>query len=139
MGLFNNSGCMQIWLFRNPFKKIFWWRAGETNLFGFKYTWMMPENISWLLSGCRIISANPYINSKTEVKGFNARKHFYKIIDVWDSGWNDELGTVPPENVNRIALNIIKQFAHVQKRFIIHYLQPHFPYISKNFKTVGFS
>ena len=34
------------------------------------------------------ISANPYINSKIEVKDsygfkFDAKKHFYKIVDVW--------------------------------------------------------
>jgi len=82
------------------------------------------------------ISGNPYINSKVEIKGFNARRHFYKVIDVWDFGWDKELGTVPPENVNKITLSLVRKFT--QKRFIIHYLQPHAPYISREFKTIGF-
>ena len=82
------------------------------------------------------ISGNPYINSKVGIKGFNARRHFYKVIDVWDFGWNEELGTVSPENVNKTALSLVRKFP--QKRFIIHYLQPHAPYISREFKTIGF-
>jgi hypothetical protein len=76
------------------------------------------------------ISGNPYINSKVQIKSFNARRHFYKIIDVWDFGWDKELGTVPPKNINKITLSLVSKFP--QKRFIIHYLQPHSPlYIKK--------
>lgn len=82
------------------------------------------------------ISANPYINSKIEIDGFDAKKHFYKIVDVWDFGWNRELGTVLPETVNKVAQSLVRKFP--QKRFIIHYLQPHAPYISLTFRSVGF-
>lgn len=82
------------------------------------------------------ISGNPYINSKVEIKGFNAKIHFYKVIDVWDFGWDEELGTVPPKTINKITLSLVQKFPH--KKFIIHYLQPHAPYISGEFKTVGF-
>ncbi|MHA1210691.1 MAG: hypothetical protein ACTSP1_16415 [Candidatus Freyarchaeota archaeon] len=40
------------------------------------------------------ISANPYINSKVEIEGFSAKNHFSKIIDVWNWGWDEKLGTV---------------------------------------------
>jgi len=82
------------------------------------------------------VSGNPYINSKVEIRGFNASRHFYKVFDVWDFGWDYELGTVPPENINKTTLNLIRKYP--QKRFIIHYLQPHAPYISKSFKAIGF-
>jgi hypothetical protein len=82
------------------------------------------------------VSGNPYINSKIQIKGFDARRHFYKIIDVWDFGWDEDLGTVPPENINKITLSLVPKFP--QKRFIIHYLQPHSPYISRKFQTIGF-
>ena len=79
------------------------------------------------------ISGNPFINSKVEMRGFDAKKHFYEVIDVWDFGWSEELGTVPPENINRTVLDLISRFP--RKRLIIHYLQPHVPYISPKFKT----
>lgn len=71
------------------------------------------------------ISANPMVNSKTDVFGFNATKHFKKVIDVWDWGWRDDLGTVPPWNVNIAVLK------HMDKKMIIHYLQPHGPWIGQ--------
>jgi len=65
---------------------------------------------------------------------WDARKHFYKIIDAWDYGWNSFLGTVPPWILNRIALNAIRRFKN--KRFIIHYIQPHAPYLYPKFNAV---
>lgn len=77
------------------------------------------------------ISANPYINSKRIPWGEpDPKKHFgfFKIIDVWDWGWNDELGTVHPREVNKAAILAVKLYKY--KRFIIHYMQPHYPYLS---------
>lgn len=91
------------------------------------------------------ISANPIINSRIAVWGFNAKEHFYKVIDVWDLGWNKAFGTVPPWNVNEVAIRCFLRY-HGNKRFIIHYLQPHAPYlptylvelrIDEPFKLVG--
>ncbi|RLF18136.1 MAG: hypothetical protein DRZ82_08825, partial [Thermoprotei archaeon] len=58
--------------------------------------------------------------------GFDARKYFYKVLDVWDWGWSDEWGSVPPWEVNEAALETLKEFP--DKRLIIHYMQPHAPY-----------
>lgn len=75
------------------------------------------------------VSANPYINSRgVDVVGFDARDFFHTIIDVWDFGWNEAVGTVPPEEVNAAAIDA--KLTHPDKRLIIHYLQPHAPYIS---------
>jgi len=91
------------------------------------------------------ISANPYINSVNTNTGINiktrhyriaAKNHFSKIIDVWSFGWNDKLGTVHPQTLTQIALSLRKQYP--KKRFIIHYLQPHAPYISNKFMSQGF-
>jgi len=83
------------------------------------------------------ISGNPYINSKIKIRGFYAKNHFYEVVDVWDFGWNKTLGTVPPEKINETTINFIKKFPN--KRFIIHYLQPHEPYISFKYRHKGFS
>ena len=70
------------------------------------------------------VSANPGINSVgIPVYGYNAIKHFKRIIDVWDFGWDDKLGTIPPWNVNEATLK------NLDDRMVIHYMQPHGPYI----------
>ena len=45
------------------------------------------------------VTANPYVSIM--LKGV-----FYKVIDVWRDYWDDELGTVPPEPVTKIALKV---------------------------------
>lgn len=74
------------------------------------------------------ISTTPHVNSKTEVNGFKGSEHFFKIIDLWDHGWDEEMGTVLPERVNKEVEDIIDRYS--QNRIIVHYMQPHFPYIS---------
>jgi len=77
------------------------------------------------------ISSTPNINSLISILGFDARKHFYKVVDVWRFGWNEKLGTVHPRTVNYVTLSLKDKYPN--KRFILHYLQPHAPYISKKF------
>jgi len=69
------------------------------------------------------ITANPYVNKLLKGK-------FYKIIPVWDKGWDDKLGTVHPEKVYEYTLNALRKYH--DKKFIIHFLQPHIPFISYN-------
>lgn len=77
------------------------------------------------------ISGNPYVNSKHvdfSGVGFDASKHFYKIIDVWDFGFDKFLKTVHPVAINKSFFKY--NTLYPDKRFILHYLQPHYPYIS---------
>lgn len=77
------------------------------------------------------ISANPFINSKVEVLNFNAKDHFFKVVDVWDWGWSEKLGTVHPKRVNEAVQSYKERYS--DKRFIVHYLQPHEPYLGHTF------
>lgn len=74
------------------------------------------------------VSTTPHVNSFSEVNGFKASDHFWKVMDVWNSGWNDEKGTVMPEKVNEAVLKARNQYP--DKKIIAHYMQPHFPYLS---------
>ena len=82
------------------------------------------------------VSANPYINSRVEIANFCAKHHFHRVIDVWDYGWDNKLGTVHPMRVNETVLTLRDKYP--SKRFIIHYLQPHAPYLSPRFSLAGF-
>lgn len=82
------------------------------------------------------VSANPYINSRIEVRGFSGSEHFLDVVDVWDWGWDLTLGTVHPDAVNRAAREALMQYPG--ERLIIHYLQPHCPYIGMQPQDTGF-
>lgn len=76
------------------------------------------------------ISANPHINSVTSIWDgkWAAKDHFHKVIDVWKWGWDDDLRTVHPREVN--SAFIANKGKYPGKRFIIHYMQPHAPYLA---------
>ncbi len=72
-------------------------------------------------------STNPYINSKgVEFSGWKADEHFSEIVDLWLDRWDEEKGTVHPKEVNEAVV----EHSDENKRSIIHYMQPHRPYLS---------
>lgn len=85
------------------------------------------------------ISAAPPINGKGiplnattpewNIK-WKATEHFPNIVDVWDFAWSKEMKTVPPAGVTETAL----QLDDGNKK-IIHFMQPHEPYLSLNSKV----
>lgn len=74
------------------------------------------------------VSANPYINSKGDIAGFDGTKHFGKIVDTWEGEWSDDLKTVKPRNVGKETRLAIAE--HPDKQIISHFMQPHDPYLS---------
>jgi len=76
------------------------------------------------------VTANPYVNTVRPIV------NFFKIVEVWRTRWNEELGTVHPCDV---SIEAIKTFyRYPDKRLIVHYLQPHAPYILGEKATLGF-
>ncbi|MHA2123649.1 MAG: sulfatase-like hydrolase/transferase [Promethearchaeota archaeon] len=64
------------------------------------------------------LTANPIVNQLLH-------ESFYRIISVWDEGWDKKYHTVLPEVMYEYALNAIKKYPN--KKLIIHFMQPHFP------------
>ena len=81
------------------------------------------------------ITANPQINATSKVYGYCAGDHFHKVYEVWKDGW--DCGTVRPETVTSAALDIIAKTPG--KRVIIHYIQPHAPYLSLGDDARGYA
>jgi hypothetical protein len=86
-------------------------------------------------------SGNPFINSLgiplNELKwgascdyDWTASQHISEVIDVWKDGWDDDLGTVPPES---LATAVREGWDAVERaeRTVVHYMQPHAPYLSR--------
>lgn len=52
---------------------------------------------------------------------------FHATVEVWQNGWDDEHRTVRPETLRDAALKAAEEYPH--KRVIVHFMQPHAPYI----------
>jgi len=94
----------------------------------------IPKMFPHRYSDVVYISANPYINSKLGhemLKGWIPRQHFFKVIDVWDWGWDEELGTVHPAYVEYEAIKWQKRGF----RTVVHFIQPHGPYVLGKIKV----
>lgn len=76
------------------------------------------------------ISANPQICSSTDIYGYCAGDHFASVVEIWKNNWNKEIGTVLPSTMTDETLNVLRNDIVRDKRVIIHYLQPHAPYLS---------
>ncbi len=81
------------------------------------------------------ISGNPFVNSKgyslSEVStgyysGWMATEHFVEVVDAWKLDWDNRYETVMPEDMTKRAL----KYAGDERNTIIHYMQPHRPYIT---------
>lgn len=61
---------------------------------------------------------------------FDAPNTFKKIVDVWDTHWDDTIHTVPAYAITKAARKYMLH--HLKDRLVIHYLQPHAPYVKFN-------
>ncbi|MEF8883417.1 MAG: hypothetical protein V5A34_12945 [Halapricum sp.] len=86
-------------------------------------------------------SGNPFINDLgiplNELKWgassgyeWTASEHISNVVDVWQIGWDDDLETVPPENLNEVFFDN-QDAVEEADRAVIHYMQPHAPYLSR--------
>ena len=85
-------------------------------------------------------SANPFINGlgiplnemdwgASFDSPWNSVDHIARIHDVWDEKWDEDLGTVLPEDVNEYVRDNWEELTE-SDRTVIHYMQPHAPFIA---------
>jgi len=86
-------------------------------------------------------SSNPFINGLgiplNELKWgascdyeWCATENLGEVIDVWQEGWDDDLGTVPPDSMTE-AFHEHSDAVERHDRTVIHYMQPHAPYLGR--------
>ncbi|WP_207592377.1 hypothetical protein [Halomontanus rarus] len=61
---------------------------------------------------------------------WTAADHITDVFDVWKTGWDDDLGTVPPESLGE-AFRANREAVERADRTVLHYMQPHAPYLSR--------
>ncbi|MEF8812278.1 MAG: hypothetical protein V5A55_00430 [Halovenus sp.] len=87
-------------------------------------------------------SGNPFINSLgiplNELKWgascdyeWTAVDHLGEVVDVWQEGWDDSLGTVPPDSLRESFFEHRDAVAR-RERTVLHYMQPHAPFLERS-------
>lgn len=86
-----------------------------------------------------VITANPFYNEEEfeRLTGEKPSEKFETIFQVWETDWNEEKGTVMPEKIVEKAKTAQKLFPN--KRKILHFMQPHYPFIKSEIEEPGFS
>ncbi len=82
------------------------------------------------------VSANPFFSDTFLEKLVGKSDLFEAKFDVFNEAWDDEEGTVLPEDVFERAETAKKLFP--DKRLIIHFIQPHYPFLDFEYGD-GFS
>jgi len=99
----------------------------------------------WLINNFKDenYSDTVYISGNPQISNFMLKKRidqnpFFKIDNVWDYGWSEEHNTVLPGTITKSTMKSIRN--HPEKKHIIHYIQPHVPFIKdKNLRKDGIS
>lgn len=90
------------------------------------HTWpwldaMFPHRYPWTY-----FTAHPHIVHKDIPDRWRGDLHFDRVVPIWDKYWNNELGTVHPVDVCKVVGTT------PYKKAIVHFIQPHGPWIGKH-------
>jgi hypothetical protein len=66
------------------------------------------------------VTGNPVVSREV-------RTAFHRFVEVWRDSFDPEIGTVHPDDVTEAALAAHE--AEPDKRLVVHYLQPHYPFV----------
>lgn len=79
-----------------------------------------PPQSNEVLQETAYITANPFSNEVEDLP-------FGQLDEVWKYGWDSGIETIPPRVVTDRAIAVGRESDH--ERTIVHYMQPHSPYI----------
>lgn len=81
------------------------------------------------LSDTVYVTANPQLERNRE----NWDVNLHETKNIWlDEGWDEDLGTVLAVTVTEAAIDAFKRFP--DKRLVVHYMQPHYPFVKADTK-----
>ena len=91
------------------------------------HTWLwldavFPDKYPWTY-----FTAHPHIVHKPIPDRWNGSEHFTRVVPIWEKHWNDKLGTVHPVDVCKTVGT-----TSYDGKAIVHFLQPHGPWIGKH-------
>jgi len=75
-----------------------------------------------------------YVSANPQIERHGVDEQVFKCVKLWTDRWDDDLRTVRPEDVTDAA--IAAQEDHPSKRLIVHYIQPHYPFIGETGRQI---
>jgi len=75
------------------------------------------------------IKSTLHITSNTSSEAYLSDKPFQFLEEVWRDGWDEEIGTIPAQEVTDRAIYHMRESD--AKRNIVHYMQPHLPFVTR--------
>lgn len=73
------------------------------------------------------VSRTSYVTGNIYTDGLLSDDQFDELVEVWRTDWDDELGTVRPRRVTDAAIRTARESE--RERIIVHYMQPHYPFL----------
>lgn len=67
------------------------------------------------------VTGNPYSQTNVDTDAF------FLVDEVWRDGWDDEFATILPDVLTDRAIRVARD--HRPNRLIVHYMQPHHPFV----------
>lgn len=106
---------------------------------GYSRSWMentFTSDYEDQMKNTAYVTGNPF----TE-KVYPDGNHPFAVMDeVWKYGWNYDIGTIPPRYLNDRAINHWRNREETDvEQMIIHYMQPHIPFIGDPNLHPGFT
>ncbi|WP_254822984.1 hypothetical protein [Haloglomus halophilum] len=88
----------------------------------------------------RMFRDTVYVSATPQLVSTSLHEQFYDFLPLWETHWDDELNTVPPQAAVEASLEAEQEYP--DKRLICHLLQPHYPFIGEtgrqlNHRTVS--
>lgn len=75
------------------------------------------------------IKSTLHITANTSSKPHLSSDDFHHMEEVWRDGWDEDLGTIPAEEVTDRAIHYMRRTD--AERCIVHYMQPHLPFVTR--------
>jgi len=92
--------------------------------------WVQANLLGRELRDTVYVTASPILAWRHHWHDGEADQPFHDVIDIWHDSWDDDLGTVHPEQTTRAALDALREYPN--KRILVHYMQPHYPFIGSD-------
>lgn len=95
-----------------------------------QFAWPDWHDVCYVSGAVPVNSVDLQINEDGSLNrlydGYLPNEHIREIVDVWNFGWEDDLGTTPPESVKECAIDHLEE-----DRLVVHFFQPHAPYVGE--------
>ncbi|WP_436932535.1 hypothetical protein [Halosimplex halobium] len=75
-----------------------------------------------------------YTSANPQVQKCKVERKFAKCVRLWETNWDETLRTVHPRDVRDSAIDVSEKYPH--KRHIVHFIQPHYPFIGDRGKRI---